>query len=41
MQRKILPTKMNSDHIIALEVYVAMLKGDTQTPPREVMTFSF
>lgn len=38
---KILPTKMNSDHIIAPEVYVSVLKGYIQTPPSKVMTFSF
>lgn len=38
---KILSTKMNSDHIIAPEVYVSALKGYIQTPPRKVMTFSF
>lgn len=41
MQRKRFPTEMDSDHIIAPEVYVSRLKGYIQTPRSKVMTFSF
>lgn len=32
---------MNSDHIIAPEVYVSVLKRYIQTPPGKVMTSNF